>query len=216
MKYIFEDDPESPISILISKDVSNEYIFAGDWRQIEKNMDNTSIGIIDVSPDNPKTIEAYKNLKELYIGRIIPQPCAEFAAVFMLTSYGYNFIYRGDNARYNNVAAVLQNMLHGGRILYEQSSLERFFKSILAQSGRLCFHNRKSAGKFYKYDCLCDSVSNCNAYKEYISILEKNSKYIKYCPGFWSNAGVQDLYINLCKSICGDKWSNVYREIMLE
>lgn len=65
MKILFEDSPNSPISKLISMYMDN-CVFVSSWHNIEANMDDTSIAFLDVSPNNKKTIWAYRDLQKCF------------------------------------------------------------------------------------------------------------------------------------------------------
>lgn len=189
MKILFEDSPNSPISKLISMYMDN-CVFVSSWHNIEANMDDTSIAFLDVSPNNKKTIWAYRDLTEMFPGRIFIYPCAEFPVVFMLMSYGFIFDEKDRK--------MLVDAIQGNKIDINVS-LEVFCKQILnSRNGQRCTINKQKFGNFYLEDCKCRYNPYC---KHIISAADKYNRFIGYAPINWCLDSVIKLYVNLCDSV---------------
>lgn len=184
MYMVFEDNINSGPSKLILQVYTEEIAkFAtGNMNVCEYLRDNRLLNnlliYIDVSPDNNKTVEAYKRCTKWLLENnavnsyVIPIPCIEYYIIDAFMPH-----------ELPEVQVVLKTMSYNkcttncrGKEL-SLINYENYAKSVLEQY-KPCFRKKEI---FYKYDCLCTrSKEDCTA----ISLKDKGRSLVLKLPMF--------------------------------
>lgn len=178
-KFVFEDNDSTPSSLLLKSSYNGSNIeFASSSSRVYKHLMELStvsgitscIVFFDVVPDNRATVKWYQTLLEdlkeanpYFEVYVLPIPCIEFYILKFLYNYSYlsckpehknlieNLVV---NFNWKNAKVYLKSLSYG-------DSLEKLYKSLLANQNMPCLRNRNAArnaliGKFYREDCDCN------------------------------------------------------------
>lgn len=175
IKIIFEDNENTPSSILLRKCSNGEnIIFANGASRVrgtlEKvyNEEDYFIVLYDLVPDNGMTIMLYRALKEavnIYSNVVvIPIVCIEQIILRMLDDLGYLTKTKITINLIDNLVSKFSwsNLTEEDKKEISGKSLEKVYKLILNNQLDKCFVNsndtskRVETGRFYKEDCACN------------------------------------------------------------
>lgn len=187
MYAIFEDYFDSPISKCIKVLLGDKAIFTGGNRSLINKINRTIeiagdeqiIVFVDVVPDNVETVKLYHELINDYSEDhnviILPQPCAEYAALLYLILLDINhpeyseFMFKQDIQ-----STIFKKLLNEEYMINEYknidvNSFEVFCKHILNTRKRGCVRNKTKQsyidmGSFWFSECNHDFL-NIKCYK---------------------------------------------------
>lgn len=177
---IFEDNPNSPLSVLLKRYLKDNVCFASGNRELEKvimkYMNNEKIVcFIDYVYDNPETLKLYSKLLYYYGDSItiVRIPCIELYAYLLLRNYKIKqeFINAKDDILLYCIG-LLKDM---PKYKYNYNSFEKYIKS-LTEIRPSCINTSSSSnnkGKFYISDCNCGD-KYCSLVTRDISAIEKS------------------------------------------
>lgn len=157
---LFEDNPETPSSVLLSHVLKDSVYFTGGNELLlyfckRFSMTETTYVFPDVVPDNKETKSLYWRLREYAVTQtnvhVIPIPCIEFYILLMFDVLNV--------ARQSRDFLSFTQAVNGQPIVYPEPSFERFCKRIL-NNQRACIRNIASKqnpvlGTFYRNACPC-------------------------------------------------------------
>jgi hypothetical protein len=238
VRYIFEDNGNSPISKLLCKCANNNMYFSNGNELlydtiecIREKFPNDIIKVyVDVSPSSRHLEALYDSLCRMYNKYsniyIIPYICIEYVVLKMLYEYGY-LVFGGELANLieNTVAKFQWNNVPDKYKdnEYIKSSLEHTYKFILSNISLKCMWNDTRNyvhGLFYLQDCSCDrkycKTLNCTdnlrlKAERLYTTLPSYDAFDDEQIKFWNEQHIK--YKLLCMREVYDNVQNMYDEI---
>lgn len=172
MLFMFEDNPTTPSSELLSYTFPDKYHFSGGADLVGDKLEDILakyhedvVVFFDVVLDNDTTVDKYQMYRAMYKDNprvhFIPIPCIEYylcewlyKAGILITSYYDRSI----------LTFSLKDIIDAS-FGFQPENIEKFYKALLTKTKYLCTLNRvdqskEYIGMYYRSDCDCRRYCN--------------------------------------------------------
>lgn len=218
-KIFFEDNPNSPVSKLLSSSYLGKFMYFSEGisslprllNDFVKPSDEVYV-FVDVVPDNGGTVRWLRIIEAEFSEQknvhAIPIFCIEYVVLKMLTYYGY--------VEDSNVSKAVHIDEMTSTFKFKEKTLEKLYKRLLSGSQRLCMHNKCSAdkprqGMFYTKDCDCLEKFCSLHCSDSLSL--KAERLVSKLPCFPTNAEYKSLLASYGILLHDVEIANVLHEI---